>query len=442
MKKITVWLLAAALTLTLAGCMETAADDLYALPELSEQYLKLQGAVDAFLSAGAEYAAPTSGANRQSIQREDLDGDGRPEVLAFFNVAGAEKPMKVVVFGSLEDGYAEIARIEGEGTGIDSVSYLDMDGDGVREVAVGWQMGAGLNLLSVYSVKGWQVNRLINTNYTAYTVCELTGDGKGEILALRLSSSDLTGEAEHYILTADGEIVSTTARLSAGSEAIERVRATPLLGGANAVLLENTFNGSGLVTDILTYRGERLVNITLDDSVGQSTATIRTYKPYCRDINGDGILDVPNPVALPSASDTAYYMLEWYAYYSYGGRRLMASTYHNYADSWYLVLPREWIGQICVSREDGQAGERAVVFSTLGPEGERGQDFLAVYTLTGANRRERGGSDGRFILHEEEETVYAAKILASGQDFPLPVSVQLLRENFRYLYSEWVTGET
>ena len=53
MKRITIWLLAAALTLTLAGCMETAADDLYALPELSEQYLKLQGAVDAFLSAGA-----------------------------------------------------------------------------------------------------------------------------------------------------------------------------------------------------------------------------------------------------------------------------------------------------------------------------------------------------------------------------------------------------
>lgn len=443
MKKLIFVLLAAALTLALTGCMETSADDLYALPELSEEYLRLQSAVDDFLSSGAEYAAPTSGANRQPIQREDLNGDGIGEVLAFFNVAGSERPMKIVIFQDTGDGYSEIARIEGEGTGVDSVSYLDMDDDGVREVAVGWQMAAGLNMLSVYSVKGWQVNQIVNTNYTEYTVCNLTQDGGSEILALRLSPSDLTGEAEHYILTGDGEIASTTARLSSGSEALERVRSTPLLGGSNAILLESTYNGNGLVTDILAYRGDRLVNITLDDSLSLSSATVRSYKPYCRDINGDGILDVPNPVPLPATSEnTSYYMLEWYSYYSYGGRRLMATTYNNYADSWYLVLPREWIGSICVSREDGAAGERTIVFSTLGEEGGRGEDFLAIYTLTGANRRERGVYDGRFILREEEETVYAAKILTDEKAFTLPLSVALLRENFRFLFSEWVTGET
>lgn len=443
MKKLIGILLAAALVLGLSGCMETSADELYALPELSEGYLKLQSAIDEILSSGAEYAAPTSGANRQPIQREDLDGNGTPEVLAFFNVAGAERPMKIVIFQDGGDGYTELARIEGEGTGIDSVSYLDMDADGVREVAVGWQMAAGINMLSVYTVKGWQVNRIINTNYAEYTVCDLIDGGGSQILALRLSQSELTGEAELYILTGDGEVISTTARVSTGAEALERVRATPLLGGNSAILLESTYNGNGLVTDIFAYRGDRLVNITLDDAAAVSSATVRSYKPYCRDINGDGILDVPNPVLLPATSEnTAYYMLEWYSYYSYGGKRLMATTYNNYADSWYLVLPREWIGHICVSREDGAAGERTIVFSTVDGEGGRGEDFLAVYTLTGTNRRERGVFDGRFILHEEEETVYAAKILTNDRNFALPVSVELLRENFRFLYSEWVTGET
>lgn len=443
MKKYILSVLAAALALLLSGCMEMSADELYSLPELSEGYLKLQSSIDAFLSSGAEYAAPTSGTNRQPIQREDLDGDGQREVLAFFNVAGADRPLKIVIFRDTDDGYAEIARIEGEGTGIDSVAYLDMDSDGVREVAVGWQMAAGINMLSVYSVKGWRVNRIVNTNYTEFAVCDLTNDGGSEILAFRLSQSDLTGEAEHYILTGDGEIVSSTARISSGSEALERVRSTQLLGGSSAVLLENTYNGSGLITDIFAYRGDRLVNITLDDAVSMSEATVRSYKSYCRDINGDGILDVPRPVILPATSEnTTYFMLEWYSYYSYGGRRLMCTTYNNYADSWYLELPQEWLGRICVSRDDGAAGERTIVFSVLDEDGGRGRDFLAIYTLTGSNRAERGEFDGRFILYEEEETVYAAKILADAGETSLPISAEILRENFGRLYSEWVTGET
>ncbi len=441
-KLIFVLLAAAAMCLGLAGCMETSADDLYALPELSEGYLKLQSAVDKFLSAGAEYAAPASGANRQPIQREDIDGDGVREVLAFLSVAGSDRPLKIVIFQNIDGEYSEIARIEGEGSGIESVSYLDMDGDGIRELAVGWQMGAGINMLSVYSMKSWQISQIVNTNYSEFTVCELDGERGSEVLVLRLSPSDLTGEAEHYILTRDGEVVSSTARLSSGLEAIERVRATPLLGGASSVLVESTYNGSGLVTDILAYRGSRLVNITVDEASGVSDATVRSYKPYCRDINGDGVLDVPRPVLLPSVSETPYYMLEWYSYYSYGGARQVATTYNNYTDSWYLLLPREWIGSFAVSREDGASGERTVVFSLVDGDGQRGRDFLAIYTITGDNREERASAGERFVLLEEEETVYAARIFVNPDNFPLPISRELLKDSFGVIYSEWITGQT
>ncbi len=455
MKRVFAALFAAlVLCLGTAGCMRTSADDLYALPQLSEGYLKLQSAIDSVFSAGAEYAAPSSGANRQPIQQEDLDGDGIREVIAFFNFAGSDKPLKIVIFKSGTDGYTEAARIEGEGTGIDSVSYLDMDNDGTREVAVGWQMGAGINMLSVYSVKSWrtedgddasvkagQVNRLINTNYTEFTACSLDRAAGGEILVLRLSSSELTGEAEHYALTGDGEVVSNKARLTAGSEAILRVRGTSLVGGAGAILVESAINGTGYVTDILTWRLGKLANITMDENSGRSEGTLRlAYAVYCRDINSDGVIDIPQPQALPSTSEnTTYYTTDWFSYYSSGARRLVCTTYSNYADAWYLVLPEEWKGKIAVSRQDGAAGERTVLFSTVGENGERNVDFLAVYTLTGENRHERASAADRFTLMEAEETIYAARILTEDA---LPVTREMLRSSFGVIYSEWVTGET
>ncbi len=433
--------IALALGFILSGCMRTSADDLYALPQLSEGYLKLQSAIDSVLSSGAEYAAPSSGSNRQPIQREDLDGDGVREVMAFFNFAGTDRPLKIVIFQAVGGGYTEIARIEGEGSGIDSVSYIDMDGDGTREVAVGWQMGAGINMLSVYSIKGWEVNRLINTNYSEFTACNLNREAGTDILVLRLTPSELTGEAEHYALTSDGEVVTGTARLSTGSEALLRVRNTSVIGGAEAVLVESTINGTGIVTDILTWWQGKLANITLDESVGLSEGTERlSYALYCRDINSDGIIDVPQPTALPSSVEgTTYYTIDWFSYYSTGARRLVCTTYSNFTDSWYLVLPDEWKGKMTVSREEGASGERMVIFSALDAQGGRGTDFLAVYTLTGDHRAERAAAAGRFKLMETEETIYAAKILSTDA---LPVTREILRENFGFIYSEWITGET
>jgi hypothetical protein len=170
---------------------------------------------------------------------------------------------------------------------------------------------------------------------------------------------------------------------------------------------------------------------------------MRAYEVYCRDINNDGVLDVPTPIALPSASETTvYYMIEWYSYSASGHRRLVATTYNNYSDGWYLVLPDEWRDRIAIRREDGVSGERSIVFSLVDKDGEIGEDFLTIYTLTGDNRAERASYSSRFVLLAEEETIYAASIKVNESSFELPISQDLIRSNFNIIYSEWITGET
>ena len=72
-----------------------------ALPKLSGEYESLESQIDALLSSGAEYAAPTSGSNLQSVQMIDLDGDGEEEAVAFFRRANDKKPMKICIVMAL-----------------------------------------------------------------------------------------------------------------------------------------------------------------------------------------------------------------------------------------------------------------------------------------------------------------------------------------------------
>ena len=75
----------ALLTLLLSACMfNSSPEEMYELPHIPEEYAALQEKIDELVTAGAEYAAPISGTNIQSVQLVDLDGDGTEEAVAFF----------------------------------------------------------------------------------------------------------------------------------------------------------------------------------------------------------------------------------------------------------------------------------------------------------------------------------------------------------------------
>ena len=67
----------------LSGCFVKTVDEMYALPQHSDEYYNLQQAIDAVMTGGASYCAPVSGVNQQSVQLADLDRDGEDEAVVF-----------------------------------------------------------------------------------------------------------------------------------------------------------------------------------------------------------------------------------------------------------------------------------------------------------------------------------------------------------------------
>lgn len=67
---------------------------------------------------------------------------------------------------------------------IDSVYYQDLNGDGRRELIVGWRISAEVQTVAVYTVAREPV-ALMSSGYTRFTIQDLNGDGIPSLLVLR-----------------------------------------------------------------------------------------------------------------------------------------------------------------------------------------------------------------------------------------------------------------
>ena len=423
-KRIIKTVLALGMLFLLSGCLSQPGENWYALPQFPDEYLDLQQTITHVMRGlGAEYAAPSSGTNVQTIQLQDLDNDGeRESAVAFFRVANAEKPLKLYVFkqdpvtGTYETEWV----IEGEGTGIYSVAFEDLGGTEEKEIIVCWQISTKVQSMTAYSLQNnGDVVELMRSGYTRNALVDLDRDNDKEIVLIQLDTAEGNSRAELYKYDSGLVVLTSTVPLSLQLTEIESVKTGTLTNLAPALFVSSDFGeNSGRVTDVLALRDNVLTNLTLNEAKGMSLSTVRYHSEFQdangRDINADGIFELPIPEMLPLAGDAVapLYLLHWAQYEESGTPIHVYTTFHSYDDGWYLVLPENWQGLVTAARRDYNSStisERAVSFYYLGEDGTRSDEFLTIYRLTGTNRAYRAEIDGRFILFESSDVIYAAK---------------------------------
>jgi hypothetical protein len=420
-----------AVLFTASGCFfRISADELYSLPQASEEYLLLQQELNNILSTGAVYSPPIAGSNRQSVQLVDIDGDGVSEVLAFFRATG-DKPLKLYVIDQEDGDIFQADIIEGEGTAFERVRYADLDGDGTLEIIVGRQMSSALSYVSVYSLKGGVHSHLGSAEYAELAIVE--AGGRSVLVVLRLASAEQPGEAEAFALTADGEMVRTTTQLTKGLLTFARVQSGRLRGSVPALFVEGADSANKTITDILVLTENGIDNI-MEGALALETA--RDLAIYSSDINKDGYMEVPLPRELHSQSEAKQYAIDWVAYDLDGERHDVFTTYHNRSDGWFFILPKEWVESLGVRRDDSVPGERTIIFSLVDEKSDEWTDFLRIYTLSGDNKYKRASINGRFRLAPDEDSIYCAEIVKSSAG-GVSVTEKLVTESFRPIYSDW-----
>ena len=402
-KRLLLALLAALVPILLSGCMLTSSvEELYALPQLPEEYQKLSAQIEEILASGAEYTAPTSGTNLQSVQLEDLDGDGDEEALAFFRTNSDGRPLRIYIFQAMGEGYQQAAVIEGSGTSIYSIHYEDMNGDGVKEILVSWQFSTGVQAMEVYVLEDLEPVLSMSTPYARYEVMDLDSDDIRELVVLRGDETESGGSlADYYDWDGSSLVLRSTEKLSMTIAELQWMEAGTLQNGETAVFVTGRVIGveetSRAITDILVYRDPDLTNIVLDDMTGVSSQISRFLNLQPTDINGDGVTEVPMPAELPAEGEDAYWKIYWYSYSPDGAPEQQTITYHNLTDSWYLLIPESWDNHFTVRQSSVGATERATTFYSVAGR-QIGEELLTIYTITGNSQETQAALGERTIL--------------------------------------------
>lgn len=435
------------LLLGLSGCFSTTVDDLYCPPKMPQDYVQLDARISALREElGAEYASPKTGGNTAPVQLQDLDGDGQAEsVVTFFRAGTGELPLKIYVFRrNADDGYDVTHMIEGDGLAIQSVKYVDMDGDGDKEIVVSWRMGARQFILTPYQLTEAGAIQLAEISYNhGYTDCDLDQDNRRELMVFRVDDTVPDNAWSDYYAYSDGQVtLASSAPLSNNAGGDASIREGSLINNVPAVYISSK-SGEGTVTDVFVLRDGQLKNITLDTETGVSTQTLRYVDISPTDINRDGILELPEPVAVqeyaPTGTASNFWFIRWRQFDTDGYSLVVQTTYHNFSDGWYLSVPDSWIGQVTISRDDSRSsqGERAVVFSRWnGSQRSQPQEFLRIYRLEGENREHRAQLGSRLVLLRSSRLIYAAEFSDIGWDPGL--SRDDLGTHFSLSRTEWL----
>lgn len=435
-KRIFLWLLLV-VTILLTGCNMRTIDQMYCLPKRSEAYLNLQSAMDSTMN-GLEYHAPISGDHQQPVQLADLDGDGHMECLVFAKGSG-EKPLKILIYTAIEDEYVLVDMLEGNGTAFDQVQYVQFSGNRGYDLVVGRQVSDQVvRPVSVYTMVNGKMEQLLTTQYSRFISTDFDGNKRNELLILRPGDDPAqNGIAELYSM--QGSVVerSSEITMSEPADRIKRIMVSRLNDGPTAVYVASDVNGSAIITDVYALLDGAFTNVSLSNESGTSVQTLRNYYVYADDIDKDGILELPDLIALPNPGSGTYenqHLIRWYSMNRDGSEVNKLYTYHSFTGGWFIELPQEIAPNVNVI-QFGNSYEFSVIDNN-----QKQSKLMTLYVFTGQEREEQALADNRFVLYRNESTVFAAHLDVASATYN--ITQDSMKSAFHLITQDSINGVT
>ena len=419
----------------LAGCSGLSYENLYTLPRASEEYYGLQEALTGILESGFNYAAPASGARQEPVQLIDLDGDGTDEAVAFFRATDTGT-VTIYILSQSGDEFSPSAVIEGAGTGVASVRYADLDGTGMLELIISYQVSESVaQALQVYRYTGQEAASVITTGCSHYELWDLSGDGLQELICLSGGGADAGAMVECYGCQ-DGELQRLGEQyLHVSYDSLRQIRQGRITG-ASAIVFSGVSAEGLLLTDVLTVDGGSLVTVSPRQEI-LSSAPIHSYYVYPDDLDGDGLLEIPETRQLDAYDEGsgAQWVIDWYSLSASGSCRKVTTTYQNFGENWYLEIPAVWEDTLII-----KAGDESTTVSTVtlyhSREDEPLQEILTIFTLRGSDRQQYAADRGLTILVNDNEMILAVS-LPDAEPWDGSTDLSQISELFHYTRSGW-----
>lgn len=326
MKKIIAILLITVVCLTLSGCDFNIAsvDSLMRPPKLSGDSSLLQEAFENSVnySESVIMKTPMSGDNRSSYLFYDLDNDETQEAFVFYSDPAVEDVAYISAFKKIDGNWSCVSNIKGRGEDVYEVSFADINGDGIKEIVISWNSTSQVELanfsdfgssrnrtMTIYSYNGSSFSLIKTEVFTKAFIDDLNGDNADELFVLNI---DLSNQTKNTV----GRIISFNSAYKVVNE--EEFAITGMLEILNVVTdnyisndevhtrlyIDGLISETGVLTEVIDItHSDFAIKLPLYESnVSEAPLTLRDVRTNSRDIDNDGIVEIPTLETLVSGT--------------------------------------------------------------------------------------------------------------------------------------------
>ncbi len=356
-KKLLLGIFVFLLMFCLCGCDFFTIDiaELLSPPALSDDLKQISKAIAD--SAGGNYKLqyPQSGEYRSAVVQKDIDGDGTNEAFAFYGITdGDTQTMSINVVCNNNGSWQSVGQQSIVASSVHRVDFCDLDQDGVSEILVGWQIYSTSEMqLAVYSFKENTLSQRMLNKYTHFVTCNLDDNKATEILIIDVDTNKAQNTASLYGLSDTGIVLVGRCALDSKVQSFGHPVVSELSSGKKAVYIDSV-KGIGAITEVLIYEKGQLINPLYDEQNAETSLTLRSVSFATKDFNGDGVLEIPVQLNVPSVSKSEVaeklYLTNWC---SFNGEILttQVTSMINVLDGYYYNLPASWVGNIAILKD-------------------------------------------------------------------------------------------
>ncbi len=429
MKKLLLFLLGAVLLLGLSGCdFEFGSIESLMRPPLTATERKLDESIRSLLGNAISLRSPESGNNHSAITLHDLDGDAQNEAIVFYANENASSVVRMSVLKMTDGGWAIVSDFAGNGSGVYSLEFCDLNSDGCDDMLVSWYLFEDKvnKTLTVYSCvrEGNQLNfsACATEAYNLLHIEDVLGTGDKQIILAYTDISESTPQTNIRLmrLSKDNRVIQLCKKtLDSRIISLSSVK-TDMAAASSAtrVFIDAQISDKESLTEILVWDNEKNNFVSL---ISDIDSTIRSSALSVADINNDGMFEIPERKPLPQSSDSDVsvgFMLVWN---EIKGGKLVPKIYSvvNMQGNYRLTIPKMFVGKVYVC-SDNSTGH----WSFKNSDNQKLFDIV-IYDVDDWDKYSKSVTQMLFINNNK---VYACNITQEGFDFG--VTAQALTESF------------
>ncbi|MFC4102172.1 FG-GAP repeat domain-containing protein [Paenibacillus xanthanilyticus] len=392
-------LLSASTLATTAGCQYTMTPaDLLTVPQAENGNTELAQAIRVALPPRAKLTLADQ-SSLAAVRKADVDGDGSQEAIVTY-VTDLDTEQVMVMRAESSDGRKGWRKwftlAESTGYGVDWLEVDDLDDDGRPELVVGWnEYDEPQHRLFIYTIDaGADLQQsppvpLAELTYEQAKLGDVDGNGKSELVVIQHEREQMTASLHLYRVSAGQVKDELAAPIDGTVDGYYNLAVGQIAAGRYGVIMDGGIGAHSSLTNVLAWANGRLMRV-YPPVTGREEEQWNASSTFSGDGNGDGILDIETLVEAPGQPDDRSYAdtlwIEERRQWD-GSRKfdVVQQRYADYGQGYALRFPAGWYGQVTVSRSEhtleGGVTIEGTAFEYYEPKTKRRAPMFWVYAV-------------------------------------------------------------